>query len=76
MLHAAEDGAQTIRYLSDDTDVFVLLAAAATMQHWLYCIDYCKCDGGLGCFSRFTIKHMNIEDDEGSLNASDDDDKG
>ena len=50
--------------------------AAATMQLWLYCTDYCKCDGGVGCFSRFTIKQMDIEDDEGSLSASDDDDEG
>ena len=50
--------------------------AAATMQLWLYCTDYCKCDGGLGCSSRFTIKQMDIEDDEGSLSASDDDDEG
>ena len=50
--------------------------AAATMQPWLSCTDYCKCDGGIGCFSRFTIKQMNIEDDEGSLSASDDDVEG
>ena len=51
--------------------------AAVTMQPWLSCTDYCKCDGGIGCFSRFTIKQqMNIEDDEGSLSASVDDDEG
>ena len=48
--------------------------AAATVQPWLSCTDYCKCDGGVGCFSHF--KRMNIEDDEGSLSASDDDDEG
>ena len=50
--------------------------AAATMQPWLYCTGYCKCDGGVGCFSHFTIKQMNSGDDEGSLSASDDDDEG
>ena len=50
--------------------------AAVTMQPWLSCTDYGKCDGGVGCFSRFTVKHMNIEDDEDSLSASDDDDEG
>ena len=50
--------------------------APATMQPWLYYTDYCKCDGGICCFSRFTINQMNIEDNEGSLNASDDDDEG
>ena len=48
--------------------------AAATMQPWLSCTDYCN--GGIGCFSCFTIKQMNIEDDKGSLSASDDDDEG
>ena len=43
----------------------------------LSCTDYCKCDGGVGHLSRFTIKQsMNIEDDEVSLSASDDDDDG
>ena len=42
----------------------------------LSCTDYCTCDGGVGCFSRFTIRQMNSEDDEVSLSASDDDDEG
>ena len=42
----------------------------------LSCTDYCKCDGGVGCFSRFTIRQMNIEDDDVSLSASYDDDEG
>ena len=42
----------------------------------LTCTDYCKRDVGVGCFSRFTIRQMNIEADEGSLSASDDDDEG
>ena len=42
----------------------------------LSCTDYCKCDGGVGCFSRFPINQMNSEDDEVSLSASDDDDEG
>ena len=50
--------------------------AAVTMQPWLYCTDYCKCDGGLGCSRRFTIKQMITEDDDESLSASDDDDEG
>ena len=50
--------------------------AAATMQPWLSCMDFCKCYGGVGCFSRFTINQMNIEDDEESLSASYDDDEG
>ena len=40
------------------------------------CTNYCTCDGGVGCFSRFTIKQMNSEDDEVSISASDDDDEG
>ena len=36
----------------------------------------CTSDGGVGCFSRFTIKQMNSEDDEVSLSASDDDEEG
>ena len=50
--------------------------AAAAMQPWLSCTDYCKCNGGVGYFTHFTIDQMNIEDDEGSLSASDDDDEG
>ena len=51
--------------------------AAAAMQPWLFCtLHFCECDGGICCFSRFTIKQMKIEDDEGSLSASDDDDEG
>ena len=42
----------------------------------LSCTDYCTCDGGVGCFSRFTIKQMNSEDDDVSLSPSDDDDEG
>ena len=30
----------------------------------LSCTDYCKCEGGDICCSPFTIKHMDIEDDE------------
>ena len=42
----------------------------------LSCTEYCKCDGGVGSFSRFNIRQMNIEDDKGSLSARDDDDEG
>ena len=49
--------------------------AAATLQPWLSCTDYCKWDEGVGCFSRSTIKQINIEDDEWSLSASDDDEE-
>ena len=42
----------------------------------LSCTEYGTCDGGVGCFSRFTIKQMNSEDNEVSLSASDDDDEG
>ena len=40
-----------------------------------FCTNYCTCDGGVGCFSRFIIKQMNSEDDEVSLSTSDDDDE-
>ena len=50
--------------------------AAATMQPWLSCMDYCTCAGGVGGFIRFTIKQMSSEDDEVLLSASDDDDEG
>ena len=38
----------------------------------LSCTNYCKCERGVAYFSHFTIKQMNMEDDEESLSASDD----
>lgn len=40
----------------------------------LSCTDYCKCEGGVTCCSRFTSKQMDIEGDEGELDDDDDDD--
>ena len=38
----------------------------------LSCTDYCKCEGGVACYSHFTIKQMNIED---KLSGNDDDEE-